>query len=212
MIVFKAGRKARLFLRLTSQGLVFKDPVLFGKYVGRTSQDFFASSLRSLRLCVRFRNFHAKLAKDAKKDAKKNVPEVVGEPRPRFAGDSNGIGFPPRVVSVNPMSLLRAGFCNMPPENARPRVVRPKNIAASCQPTASSSNRPRKQNGSSAVPSKRGLSVYIAPSPNRLVISVAQTLSTKANLLSSSKDGSLNSSGRREAAGRCGRFMYISPT
>ena len=32
-------------------------------------------------LCVRVRNFHAKLAKVAKEDAKKSVPENVGDPR-----------------------------------------------------------------------------------------------------------------------------------
>jgi len=38
------------------------------------SQDFFASSLRALH--ERIRIFHAKLAKDAKEDAKKGVPEM----------------------------------------------------------------------------------------------------------------------------------------
>ena len=140
---------------------------------------------------------------------------IRGEPRPRVAGDSV-VGFRPAVVVSDAMPLLRAGFCNRLCSLARfvirPRIPRPRNVAASCQPTGSSSNISRKSNGSSAVPRKRGLSVYIAPSPKRLVISVAHTLSTKASLLSSSNDGSLNCNGRRDGLILGGRFVYISPT
>ena len=188
----------------------------------RTSGDLFCVFFAFFAALRENQEISRKAREGRKGGREEERPRSVGEPRPKFAGVSHGVRFRPRVASASAIPLLRAGFwpgntrpvlrrCNMPHEKPRPRIVHPRNVAASCHPIGSSAKRSRKFNGSSAVPSNRGLSVYIAPSPKRLVISVAQTLSMKANLLSSSNDGSLNSNGRRGQLVR-GRFVYISPT